>query len=95
MGKEEDKNKIDKSKCNHGIGGSCLNCIPVSLKENNLKKKNCNHPPNGKCVNCLGSEFVENIKHISFDAFIEDRILKYKGVHPQHPNAIIAPHQLK
>ena len=38
MGKEEDKNKIDKSKCNHGIGGSCLNCIPVSLKENSLKK---------------------------------------------------------
>ena len=29
----------------------------------------------------MGEEFIENAKHINFDAWIEDKKLKCKGVH--------------
>lgn len=46
-----------------------------------MTKKNkgkCDHGPMAKCLNCLSTE-NENVKHISFDGFIDKNYAKCKS----------------
>lgn len=72
--------KPKKNKCNHGPNGKCINCIIIEKKDHIEKKssKNCNHGPNTKCLNCLHQNQT-NIKHLSFDEFIDRNYSKCKS----------------
>jgi hypothetical protein len=58
-----------------------VNCLvekDKKIDKDQLKKEEkqlfCNCKPGqiNKCLFCLDSEFIQNIKHIAFDQFIED-----------------------
>jgi len=81
--KEKWGSKSNKSKCYHGEGGSCLNCLQFDKKEIIMSNSfspilylginQCNHGLGGKCINCLGKEYMQNVKHISFDSYLEEK----------------------
>jgi nuclear protein localization family protein 4 len=60
-------------------------------------KYNCRHGEGGKCPNCVGNEFIQDVKHKSFDQYLGERKEKCKGVHEQTSKCIncIPPHELE
>jgi nuclear protein localization protein 4 homolog len=44
-------------------------------------KYNCQHGEGGKCPNCVGAEFIQDVKHKSFDQYLNERKEKCKGIH--------------
>ena len=44
-------------------------------------KYNCQHGEGGKCPNCVGKEFIQDVKHKSFDQYLSERKEKCKGIH--------------
>lgn len=79
-------------KCTHGPNGRCINCMsnePVKPTESDKKEeeeekyittedKKCAHGPNGKCINCISEENTD-VKHLSFDLFIDKNFAKCKN----------------
>ena len=54
---------------------------PKKEGETYVTKKNkgkCDHGPKAKCLNCLTTENA-NVKHISFDSFIDKNYAKCKS----------------
>jgi hypothetical protein len=68
------------SKCDHPEGKKCLHCMQTPSYKGELKY-NCNHGENGKCPNCVGKEFIADVKHKSFDQYLNERKEKCKGIH--------------
>ena len=66
-------------KCKHGPGTRCINCFANEKTEEKKKEDSswlCRHGPEAKCVNCLKDNFVEGIKHESFDHFMAAKTAK-------------------
>lgn len=78
--KDKEVKKEKKNKCNHGANGKCINCIVIEKKEHITKNTNekCNHGKNAKCLNCINQD-MSNIKHLSFDEFIDRNYSKCKS----------------
>ncbi len=80
------KEKQAKGKCLHGPNGRCINCINDEKKDEETyvkekKKKRCDHGSNAKCLNCVAND-LENIKHLSFDEYIDRNYAKCKAHRP-------------
>jgi len=68
------------SKCTHAPGQKCLNCMTTPAYKGELKY-NCQHGEGGKCANCVGKEYIQDVKHKSFDQYLNERKEKCKGIH--------------
>ena len=44
-------------------------------------KYNCKHGENVKCTNCMDSKLIQDIKHVSFDEYLNTSKQKCKGTH--------------
>lgn len=82
---EKEREKLGlTAKCNHPSTSKCLHCMQTPNYKGNIKY-NCNHGENAKCPNCLGKDQIEDIKHISFDEYMNAKMQKCKGMHePQN-----------
>ncbi len=83
-------------KCIHAPGQKCLHCMQTPTYKGELKY-NCQHGPEGKCPNCVGKEFIQDVKHKSFDQYLNERKEKCKGIHEPTSkcNNCIPPQELQ
>ncbi len=83
------------SKCNHKPGQKCLHCMETPSYKGELKF-NCQHGIGGKCPNCVDKEFIQDVKHKSFDRYLDEKKEKCKGIHEPSSkcNNCIPPQEL-
>jgi hypothetical protein len=67
-------------KCSHNVGQKCLHCMTTPAYKGELKYT-CQHGEGGKCPNCVGKEFIADVKHKSFDQYLNEKKEKCKGIH--------------
>lgn len=84
--KEEEKSELSFIRsCKHPPSQRCINCLAredAARKEKGESPQKvetkwlCKHPPGGKCINCLEDNFVQGIKHESFEHYMQTRRAK-------------------
>ena len=77
--KEREKQGLTP-KCNHPPTSKCLHCMQTPNYKGNIKY-NCTHGPNAMCPNCMNKDLIDDVKHISFDEFLNIGKQKCKGSH--------------
>jgi nuclear protein localization family protein 4 len=68
------------SNCIHKIGQKCIHCMETPNYKAGIKY-NCQHDENGKCPNCVGKEFISDVKHKSFEQYLNEKKEICKGTH--------------